>query len=234
METLQILNNKFLWLEKRKLVAHILLTNRLALSCDETENGRFRNDYFEPVKFPIIEQKAWGEKTCPIPPGMHDVIIDLIKQKVAAGVCEPSTSFYCSMWFSVAKKDGPPCIIHNLQQLNLLTIHDSAGMPYVESSAKQCAGTGIYSSLNLFVGFDHCTVHPQSQDCTTFSTPFGTFCLTSLPQVFTLSMQIFHTVVTFSLQDATVINHLLLTLTLYEFKFNFEFDLVFRDVQTFI
>jgi hypothetical protein len=50
--------------------------------------------------------------------GIRDKVIKLLKEKMAAGVYEPSQSSYRSKWFCVAKKNGKLRIVHDLQPLN--------------------------------------------------------------------------------------------------------------------
>jgi hypothetical protein len=45
--------------------------------------------------------------------------------------------------------------VHDLQQLNSVTVKDAASMPYVKLFTGQCAGNAVYSMMDLFVGFDH-------------------------------------------------------------------------------
>ncbi|KAG2067660.1 hypothetical protein BDR04DRAFT_946564, partial [Suillus decipiens] len=68
MKDLGVFQNLFLWPKEQKLVAHILSLNELALAWDETEKGRFRNDYFLLVIIPTIEHTLWVHHQPPIPP----------------------------------------------------------------------------------------------------------------------------------------------------------------------
>lgn len=78
MDILGLLENEFLWPEERKLVAQVLLKNEMGLAWDETEKGRFCDDYFSPVKIPVQEHILWTWKFLPIPPGIREKIISLI------------------------------------------------------------------------------------------------------------------------------------------------------------
>jgi len=53
--------------------------------------GRFRDDYFAPVKIPAI---AHVHKNMPVPTGLLDKVTDIFKEKIAAGVYEPSDVSY--------------------------------------------------------------------------------------------------------------------------------------------
>ena len=91
--------------------------------------------------------------SAPIPPGIHEKVINLICKKVKLGVYELSYSSYRYQWFTVAKKDGNVCIVHNLTPLNAVTIQDSQEPPLVYLYAEQCSVCSVYSGLDLFVGF---------------------------------------------------------------------------------
>jgi hypothetical protein len=55
--------------------------------------------------------------------------------------------------------------------------------------------------MDLYGGYDHRPLHPESRDLTTFRTPLGPHCLTTLPQGFANSAQIFQADTSFILQD---------------------------------
>lgn len=96
IDDLGIFQNSFPWPKERKLVAHILSLNELALVWDEMEKGHFCDDYFPPVIIPTIEHTPWVHRQPPIPPRIRDEVIALIKSKIASGIYEPSNSSYQS------------------------------------------------------------------------------------------------------------------------------------------
>src|SRR6266567_3401698 len=96
----------FLWPEEVKLMVHVLKINEKALAWTEAERGRFRDDYFSPVKIPTIAHTPWVHKNIPVPTGLLNKVIDIFKEKIAAGVYEPSDASYRSQWFCVSKKNG--------------------------------------------------------------------------------------------------------------------------------
>ena len=59
MDGLGVMTNKFLWPEEHKLVAQILRNNELGLAWDESEKGRFQDNYLSPVVIPTIEHIPW-------------------------------------------------------------------------------------------------------------------------------------------------------------------------------
>ena len=181
-------------------MAQILLNNEMGLAWDETEKGRFQEDYFPPVIIPTIEHTPWVHRQPPIPPCIREKVIEQVKVKISSGVYEPLNSSYQSRWFCVAKKNSSLRIVHDLQPLNAITIKDAATLPYVEHFAEQSAGQSIYMMMDLFIGYNHRPLAEASHDLTTFQTPLSTFRLTVLPQGWTDSPAVFQNNVAFILQ----------------------------------
>jgi hypothetical protein len=69
------------------------------------------------VDIPVVPHKPWIQRNIPIPPGLYDKLFKLVKQKMNAGVFEPSNSSYWSRWFCVLKKDGKS--LHIVQSLSV-------------------------------------------------------------------------------------------------------------------
>ena len=122
LNSLGVMTNKFLWLEECKLVDQVLCNNKLGLAWDESEKGRFRDDYLLLVVIPTIEHTPWVHRQPPIPLGIHDKVLKLIQKKIDSDVYEPSNSSYQSKWFCVAKKNGSVRIVHDLQPLNVVMV----------------------------------------------------------------------------------------------------------------
>ena len=192
----------FLTDEEKRLVQWLVRTHEKAFAWSESEKGRFDEEYFPPVLIPTVEHVPWVLRNIPIPNGIYDQVIRIIKEKVESGVYEPSNSSYRSRWFCVVKKDGKSLrLVHDLQPLNAVTIKDAGVPPFVEQVAESYAGRACYSSYDLFVAFDQRALDARSRDLTTFQTPMGTYRLTSLPMGYTNSMQILSSDVRFMLRD---------------------------------
>ncbi|KNZ71851.1 hypothetical protein J132_05808, partial [Termitomyces sp. J132] len=126
-------DDDFLWPEEKKLVHHLMMLQNEAFAWDDLQRGRLKEKYFSPVVMPVIPHTPWVLKNIPIAPGLQDKICKMIKQKIEAGVYEPSNSSYCSQWFTVLKKDGESlCIVHSLEPLNKMTIAHSGLPPATE------------------------------------------------------------------------------------------------------
>src|SRR5271169_6392211 len=199
----------FLWAEERKLLHHFMMLQNFGFAWDDTERGRFREDFFPPIDIPVVPHKPWVVKNIPIPPGLYPEVCRIIKTKLDAGVYEASNSSYRSRWFCVLKKDKKNLrLIHSLEPLNEVTIAHSGLPPATEALAVQFAGRACGGMLDLYVGYDERTLAEESRDLTTFQTPFGALRLVTLPMGWTNSVPIFHDDVTFILQaeipDVTV------------------------------
>ncbi|KAJ8463434.1 hypothetical protein ONZ45_g17581 [Pleurotus djamor] len=192
------------WLsaEEIKLAHWIIRENESAFAWTEEEKGSFSPEWFDPVVIPTIEHVPWAVRNMPIPPGIYDEVIRIIKDKIASGVYEPSSSSYRSGWFCVLKKDGKSLrIVHDLRPLNAVTIKDASLPPIMETYAESHGGRACYALLDLFVGFDQRLLAERSRDLTTFQTPIGAHRLTSIPMGFTNSMQIQHGDLCFIMRD---------------------------------
>ena len=123
----------FLWLEEHKLVLFLIKEQEAAIAWDPSEQGNFRRDYFKPIVIPTVEDIPWVKRNIPIPPGIYDEVIKIIKEKIKIGVYERSNSSYQSKWFCVLKKDGKSLqIVQGLQPLNVVTIQDLGAPPILE------------------------------------------------------------------------------------------------------
>jgi hypothetical protein len=192
----------FLTEEEERLCHWILKEHELGFAWSEEEKGKFRSDYFAPVLIPTIEHVPWVLKNAPIPPGIFSEVVRIIKDKIASGVYEDSSSSYRSRWFCVLKKDGKSLrLVHDLQPLNQVTIRDSAIPPDIEPYAESFGGRACYGMFDLLVGYDQQELDKRSRDLTTFQTPLGAKRLTSIPMGWTNSVAIFHGNIVFILQD---------------------------------
>ena len=192
----------FMWPEERKLMHHLIAEQNEAFAWDDSERGRFKEEYFPAVEMPVKEHTPWVLKNLPIPPGMHAEVCRVIKTKLDAGVYEPSNSSYRSRWFCVVKKDGKSLrLVHSLEPLNAVTIAHSGLPPATEELAEQFSGYACGGICDLYVGYDERILGEKSRDYTTFQTPFGALRLVTLPMGWTNSVPIFHDDVTYILQD---------------------------------
>ena len=201
MKMLEINITGFLLPEEEKLFQHVMVLNRQALCYNEANRGTFKESYFTPYVIPTVPHEPWAFKNIPIPPGIKERVIDVLKDKISAGVYEPSQSSYRSRWFCVVKKSGKLRIVHDLQPLNRVTIRDAGLPPNLDTFVEPFAGRACYTVFDLFWGFDARKVAPESRDMTAFMTPLGLLRITSMPTGFTNSPAEFQQCMVFILQD---------------------------------
>ena len=201
MANLAIEDHEELLPEERKLLQHVIVLNERSIAFSEEERGTFKDTYFSDYIIPTVEHEPWIERNIPIAQSYKDEILKLLKEKVKAGVYEPTTTAYRSKWFCVKKKDGGLRMVHDLQNLNRVTIRDSAVPPIVEEFVESYAGKSVYTVLDMYWGFHARMIDPRSRDMTAFQTPLGSFRLTSLPMGFTNAPAEFQACMMFILQD---------------------------------
>jgi hypothetical protein len=88
------INDGFLWPSERHLLHYFMMIHNNAFAWETSERGHFREDFFPPVDIPVVPHKPWVQRNIPIPPGLYDELCKLVKQKMDAGVFEPSNSSY--------------------------------------------------------------------------------------------------------------------------------------------
>ena len=165
----------FLLPEECKLMHHFMMLFEKGFAWNEMQKGQFCEDFFPLLKLPVIPHVPWALKNIPILLGIYEEVIKILHDKIALGTYEPSSSSYRSRWFTVLKKNGKLRIVHDLQSLNTVTIHDSALILYTEQLAETFGSRSCYGLLDLFVGYGKCPIHIDSRDFTTFPTPFGAY-----------------------------------------------------------
>lgn len=200
LEAMKLNPDGFLWPEEEKLFHHILQLHQNTFVFEDSQRGSFREDYFTPYIIPVVPHEPWAFANIPIPPGIKERVMQLLKEKMDAGVYELCQSSYRSRWFCVLKKNGKLRIVHDLQPLNKVTIKEAGLPPNLDSFVEPFAGRQCYTVFDLYWGFDARKVHPKSRDLSAFQTPLGLLRITSLPTGFTNSPAEFQACMTFILQ----------------------------------
>ena len=101
MEGLKINQDNFLWAEEEKLFQQIVRCNDLTLAFEEKDRGTLKREYFSDYIMATIPHSPWEYRNIPIPPGIREKVIEMLKSKIEAGVYEPSQSSYRGRWLCV-------------------------------------------------------------------------------------------------------------------------------------
>ena len=195
------INDGFLLPEEEKLFTHVMQLNERALAFEDIERGTLSDKYFSDYVIPTVPHQPWEYRNMPIPPGIMEQVLDVLKLKIDAGVYEPSESSYRSRWFCVVKKNGKLRIVHDLQPLNKVSIRDAGMLPVVDDFVEGFAARQCYTVFDLFWGFDAWRVAKESRELTAFMTPLGLLQITSLPTGYTNAPSEFQKCMVFILQE---------------------------------
>ena len=85
-------------------------------------------------------------------------------------------------------------LINSVQKINAVSIRDASLLLAVEEFSERFAGYPVVSLVDLFSGYDQCTLDPTSRDITAFHTPLGLMRMTTLPMGYTNAVQVFDSV----------------------------------------
>ena len=108
----------------------------------------------------VVPHKAQKESNIPIPLGIKDKVIKILKERIAAEAYKPSQSFYHSCWFCGVKKNGDLQIVHDLQPLNRVSIQHTNSPPIIDDLVKPFAGYQCYTVFNLRI---QCVACPSTK-----------------------------------------------------------------------
>ncbi|MBW0511471.1 hypothetical protein O181_051186 [Austropuccinia psidii MF-1] len=158
--------------------------------CEE-ERGLLKHSYRKPYKIPVITHEPLQKKPIPIPKSILLQFTELIRERIRTGLYEQSTSSYTSPIFCVSKSNGKLRIVHDLQELNKVTIKDSGLPPHIEGFVDAFAGRACYGLGRIMGGYDERELEVITRPLTTFETPLGRMQLTRLPQGSTNSVAVY-------------------------------------------
>jgi hypothetical protein len=179
----------FLLKREVDLFVYMLKICDKALAFVDAERGSFSRDYFPDYEIPVIEHTPWVQPPIRVPKAIESTVRQMLEDQKAAGKYEYSTASYRSRIFTVAKKETIKLrIVHDVQELNKVTIRDAALPPRVDDFAEGLVGRSIYALVDLFAGYDGRVLSVKSRPLTTFTSIIGPHRLTSLPQGATNSM----------------------------------------------
>jgi hypothetical protein len=201
LKILGINTDGFLSPDEEKLFVRVMELNQQALAFEDAERGTFKDEYFSPYKIATVPHVPWEYKNIPIPPGILQKVIDMLKLKMEAGVYEMCQSSYRSRWFCVLKKNGKLRIVHDLQPLNKVSVRDAGMLPIVDDFVEGFAGRQCYTVFDLYWGFDARRMEPESRDMTAFMTPLELLRITSMPTGYTNSPAEFQKCMVFILRQ---------------------------------
>ena len=74
---------------------------------------------------------------------------------------------------------GRVCI--DYRKLNAATKNDHFPLPFIDQILDKLSGQGFYCFLDGYSGYNELAIHPDDQEKTTFTCPFGTYAFHRMP-----------------------------------------------------
>jgi len=192
-----ILNNmdrEFLSKEEQDLLFWVLTENQDAIAFDDNDCGRFKQEYFPDYIMETVPHIPWQLPPIRIHNAIKDEVTHMLKDQLHSGNISYLTSSYRSRMFVVVKPKGDLRGIYDLRSLNKISVQDAMLPPNVSEFADAFVGYSIYGTLDLYLGYHHRTLHPDSRPLTACQTLIGNVQLNTLPMGYMNSMQEFQRV----------------------------------------
>ncbi|MBW0582439.1 hypothetical protein O181_122154 [Austropuccinia psidii MF-1] len=144
------------WLSEaeRSLLMSFIVLREKANSFSAEERGLLKHSYAKPYKIPVIQHTTWKKKPIPIPKPTIPQFIELVRERIRTGLYEQSTSSYTSPVFCVSKSNGKLRIVHDLQDLNKVTIKDAGLPPHIEEFVDAFSGRACYGLGEIMGWYD--------------------------------------------------------------------------------
>ena len=127
-------------------------------------------------------KKPFKQKLRRINPVLLPLIEKEVKRMFEAGIiCLIRFSEWVSNLVPTRKKSGKIRLCVDLRNLNQVSLKDHYPLPKMDHILQRVVGSSRISLLDGFLGFNQILVHPDDQDKTAFTTPWGTFKYVKMP-----------------------------------------------------
>lgn len=193
-EVMKQIGDRFTPLEKA-LFREILYRREAALGWDWLDTGKIKSVVAPDYEIRTVPHSAWQAKSIPVPLGMMDKFLKVLRIRIEKGILEESHAAYRNAWFIVKKKDGGLRLINSATKLNAVTIRDAWMPENCDEFSADFAMCSLVTLVDLFSGYDQTALAVASRDFTTFATPLGLLRMTTLPMGATNSVAHFCRVV---------------------------------------
>jgi hypothetical protein len=105
-----------------------------------------------------------------------------VTEFLAKGIITPSNSPFGAPVLFVRKPNGGLRFTLDYRELNKITIKSRYQLPRIDDLLDSARGASIFSALDLAGGFHQIKIAPEDREKTAFSTPFGHYQWSVLPQ----------------------------------------------------
>jgi len=127
-------------------------------------------------------QKPFKQKLRRINPVLLPLIGKEVKHMYEAGIIAPIRFLeWVSNLVLSRKKIGEIRLCVDLRNVNKVYLKDNYPLPKMDHILQSVVGPSRISLLDGFLGYNQILVHPDDQEKTTFTTPWGTFMYIKMP-----------------------------------------------------
>ena len=129
-----------------------------------------------------------------LPLPLKDKVEEELKSLQEQGIIRPVTkpTDWCAPIVAVTKPNGKVRLCCDFSKLNESVKRENFPLPTTDQLLAQIDGAKVFSKLDCHKGFHQIPLHPDSQELTTFITPFGRFCYERLPFGINSGPEVFH------------------------------------------
>lgn len=156
----------------------LLIKNWEVFSCKGQTLGR---THLVEHRIETENQKPVKSKQFRIPFRQKEELKKIVDDMKEDGIVIESKSPWSANMFLVKKKDGTLRPVVDYRGLNAISKTDVYPLPRIEDCLDSLAGAQFFSTLDLKSGYWQIAMHPESQEKTAFTTPFGHYEFTVMP-----------------------------------------------------
>ena len=129
-----------------------------------------------------------------LPLPLKDKVEEELKSLQEQGIIRPVTkpTDWCAPIVAVTKPSGKVRLCCDFSKLNESVKRENFPLPTTDQLLAQLDGAKIFSKIDCHKGFHQIPLAPESQELTTFITPFGRFCYQRLPFGINSGPEVFH------------------------------------------
>lgn len=154
--------------------------------------GEMKNTY----KIELKDDAKPFNLTCPrrLPLPLKDKVEEELKSLQEQGIIRPidKPTDWCAPIVAVMKATGKVRLCCDFSKLNEAVKRELYPLPTTDQLLAQIDGANFFSKLDCNKGFHQIALDQDSQELTTFITPFGRFCYQRLPFGINSGPEIFH------------------------------------------
>ena len=129
-----------------------------------------------------------------LPLPMKEKVQEELKKLEELDIIRPveTPTDWCAPIVAVPKANGKVRLCIDFTKLNESVRRENFPLPTTDQLLAQLDGATVFTKLDCNSGFHQIPLHPDSQELTTFITPFGRYCYKRLPFGISSGPEVFH------------------------------------------